>query len=234
MQALSIHEALGANPYPGRGILFGRSPSGQAVAAYFIMGRSQNSRNRLFVPDGEGLLTEIHDPAKLEDPSLILYAPVKMFHRTLIVTNGDQTDTIFDALKHGRSFESALRSRCFEPDAPNYTPRISGILEFGGGFSYRLSILKADERQCCERQFYEYELPQPGVGHLIHTYRSDGQPLPPFDGEPKRVALPDGLDSIAEELWESLAEDNRISLFVREIDPKTLSAQTRIINRFTR
>ena len=234
MQPLSIQEALGANRYPGRGILFGRSPSGQAIAAYFIMGRSLNSRNRLFVPEGQGLLTEAYDPSKLEDPSLIIYAPVRMFNQTLIVTNGDQTDTIFDALKRSQSFESALRSRCFEPDAPNYTPRISGVMEFGGGFSYRLSILKADERQCCERQFYEYEQPQPGVGHLIHTYRCDGQPLPSFEGEPKRISMPDGLDRIADELWNSLDEDNRISLFVREIDPETLSAKTRIINRFTR
>lgn len=234
MQALSIQEALGANRYPGRGILFGCSPSGQAIAAYFIMGRSQNSRNRLFVPKGEDLFTEAHDPAKLEDPSLILYAPVRMFQQSLIVTNGDQTDTILDALKRGQSFESALRFRCFEPDAPNFTPRISGVMEFCGGFSYRLSILKADEHQRCERQFFEYEQPQPGVGHLIHTYFCDGQPLPSFPGEPKRLYLPDGLDQVADALWESLDPDNRISLFVREIDPETLCAQTRIINRFIR
>lgn len=225
---------LAGNSYPGRGVLLGKSEAGEAVAAYFIMGRSVNSRNRVFVEDGAGIRTRAFDPAKLSDPSLVIYPPVRVLGDALVVTNGDQTDTICDFLLHGRSFEDALRTRKFEPDGPNWTPRVSGIIELaGGGFSYKLSILKSDggNPDECLRQFFEYAAPVAGEGHLIHTYTGDGEPLPSFEGEPTPVKIAGGLDDFSSSLWKSLNEENKVSLFVRFVDPKTKSARTRIFNK---
>lgn len=229
-----IDALLKNNAYPGRGILLGHSEDGKsAVAAYFIMGRSENSRNRIFAEDGEGIRTEAFDPAKLTDPSLIIYHPVRVAQnqgkQVTIVTNGDQTDTIYDALAGGGTFEEALRSRTFEPDAPNYTPRISGVLDKG----YRLSILKSADGNpaSVQRFFYEYPTPVAGEGHFIHTYRCDGDPIPSFSGEPYRVKIEGEIDEFTKLLWENLNEENKVSLFVRFIDLATGTAQTRIINK---
>ncbi len=231
-----LTNVLGRNPYPGRGILIGRTADGaHAVCAYFIMGRSVNSRNRVFVPDGDGIRTQTHDPSKMTDPSLIIYAPVKVVGPHTLVTNGDQTDTITRALLDGQTFEAALRTREFEPDAPNYTPRVSGILtHHDGGFSYTLSILKSADGDpaCCQRFFYEYEKPLPGQGHLIHTYRGDGNPLPSFAGDPTVVGMVGGLDALTDALWENLNEENKVSLFVRFIRLADGAAQTRIVNKW--
>ena len=227
-------ELLADNSYPGRGVLLGQSPSGRAVCAYFIMGRSENSRNRVFaLKDGE-LFTEPFDPAKVEDPSLIIYAALRKAGGSIIVTNGDQTDTIVEYIEKGSSFEEALRTREFEPDKPNYTPRISGILAFAEGtFSYRISILKSEdpEGEACARYTYEYE-PEAGLGHLIHTYECDGNPLPSFEGEPRRIAVSDDVDEFAEKLWRSLDNDNRISLYVRYTDPVSGEYEDRLINKY--
>jgi len=226
---------LGSNSYPGRGILLGKSPDGRnAVIAYFIMGRSENSRNRVFKRINGGLKTQAYDPTKLSDPSLIIYSPVRIYEDTTIVTNGDQTDTIYDFLKDGKSFEEALETRCFEPDGPNFTPRISGIVSVSGStFSYKLSILKSNrgnENQCL-RFFYEYENPVNGEGHIIHTYDCDGSPIPSFSGEPRCVETENDIDSITRTIWTSLNKDNKVSLFVRYIDLLTGIADTRIVNK---
>ena len=235
MEMLSIEKELQENSYPGRGIIIGRSADGKkAVTAYFIMGRSENSRNRVFVEDGEGIRTQAFDESKLTDPSLIIYAPVRVLGNKTIVTNGDQTDTIYEGMDRQMTFEQSLRSREFEPDAPNYTPRISGILHVEGGkFNYAMSILKSrngDPGSCC-RYTFAYENAVPGEGHFIHTYMHDGNPLPSFEGEPKRIAIPDDMDAFADTLWSSLNEDNKVSLFVRYIDIATGTYESKIINK---
>ena len=226
-----LTELLRSNPYPGRGIVLGQTPDGKhAVTAYFIMGRSANSRNRIFVEEPDGIRTEAYDPSKLEDPSLIIYHPVRQFGRGLIVTNGDQTDTIRDYLKKGLPMEQALRTREFEPDGPNWTPRISGLLSPDG--SYKLSILKSADAEgsACVRQTFEYPA-LPGVGHFLHTYVTDGNPIPTFQGEPERVAITGDIDTFAAALWESLNEANKISLFVRFTDLASNTFTQRIYNK---
>ncbi len=234
MQKINLFRELDSNSYPGRGIVIGRSADGKyAVTAYFIMGRSSNSRNRVFVEDGDGIRTKAFDESKLDDPSLIIYAPVRALGSTTIVTNGDQTDTIYDGLKEGKSFEQSLRSREFEPDAPNYTPRISGILSIENGkFTYAMSILKSDNGnpEQCFRYTFDYDNPLAGEGHFIHTYMKDGNPLPSFEGEPKFIGIEGDIDTFSKKLWENLNHDNRVSLFVRYIDIATGEAKTRIIN----
>ena len=232
---ISIREELSGNVYPGRGIIIGRSKDGKyAVTAYFIMGRSSNSRNRVFVNEGEGIRTEAFDPAKLEDPSLIIYAPVRVLGNSTIVTNGDQTDTIYDLMKEGKTFEESLRTREFEPDAPNFTPRISGIMNIKDGkYDFAMSILKSDDGDpaACNRFTYAYENPKAGIGRFIHTYMTDGNPLPSYSGEPTVVELTGDIDEFTEEVWSSLNEDNKVSLFVRYIDIATGKYETRIINK---
>ena len=219
MELLDLTKLLEENPYPGRGIVLGRSADNRfAVAAYFIMGRSENSRNRVFLPTEDGIRTQAHDPSKMTDPSLIIYHPVRRTSRGLIVTNGDQTDTVRDYILAGRTFAEALHTREFEPDAPNYTPRISGLLSPDGGF--KLSILKSavGDPGCCCRYFYDYDHPLAGEGRFIHTYMGDGSPLPSFEGEPERVVLdaPDP-ETLAERMWAALNGENKVSLFVRYI-----------------
>lgn len=232
---ISIKEELGGNVYPGRGIIIGKDETGKyAVTAYFIMGRSGNSRNRVFVTEGEGIRTEAFDPAKLEDPSLIIYAPVRVLGNSTVVTNGDQTDTVVDLMKQGKTFEEALRTREFEPDAPNFTPRISGIMNVENGkYDFMLSILKSDDGDpaACNRFTYAYENPKAGVGRFIHTYMTDGNPLPSYSGEPTVVKLSGNIDEFTEEVWNSLNEDNKVSLFVRYIDIETGKYETRIVNK---
>lgn len=232
---LSLKQELESNAYPGRGIVIGLTPdASHAVTAYFIMGRSSNSRNRIFVTDGEGIRTQAFDPSKLEDPSLIIYAPVRVLGNKTIVTNGDQTDTIYEGMDSQLTFEQSLRTREFEPDAPNYTPRISGILHVEGGkYSYALSILKSNNGnpEACNRFTFSYENCVAGEGHFIHTYRCDGNLLPSFEGEPKLVAIPDDMEAFASMLWNSLNEDNKVSLFVRYIDIATGNYETKIINK---
>lgn len=234
MQLYDIKKLLSENTYPGRGIIIGKSKDGKyAVTAYFIMGRSVNSRNRVFVAEGEDVRTKAYDPSKLKDPSLIIYYPVRKHENKLIVTNGDQTDTVYESLKNGGCFTRALRTREFEPDAPNFTPRISGMLTFGDGdFSYKMSILKsADEKgSACNRYFYEYE-PICGIGHFIHTYMHDGDPIPTFEGEPERIEIDGDINAFANMLWQNLNEDNKVSLFVRYIDLETGETQTVIENK---
>ncbi len=236
MKKCSIAELLTKNTYPGRGILLGRTPDGtKAVAAYFIMGRSANSRNRVFVEDGDGIRTQAYDPAKMEDPSLVIYAPVRVLGNKTIVTNGDQTDTIFECMDKQMTFEQALRTRTFEPDAPNFTPRISGVLHVANGsFNYALSILKTSDGDpaSCERFQFAYNNPLPGEGHFLHTYMGDGDPLPSFEGEPKRVGVGDDITAYTELLWDALNEDNKVSLFVRYIDIASGTYETRIINKY--
>ena len=235
MNKRSLQTELSTNAYPGRGIVIGKSADGRfAVTAYFIMGRSSNSRNRIFAVEGEGIRTEAYDPSKLEDPSLIIYAPVRVLGHDTIVTNGDQTDTVYEGLGKGLTFEQSLRSREFEPDAPNYTPRISGVLHVEGGkYSYALSILKSNhgDPSCCNRYTFTYDNPAAGEGHFIHTYMHDGSPLPSFEGEPKPVEIGDDIDAFAQMLWENLNEENKVSLFVRYIDIATGEYQTRIVNK---
>ena len=236
MQKINLSDELKSNAYPGRGIVIGRSANGRyAATAYFIMGRSANSRNRVFVEDGEGIRTQAFDPSKMEDPSLIIYAPVRVLDKAhTIVTNGDQTDTVFDGMKKGLTFEQSLRSREFEPDGPNYTPRISGLLTVENGtFGYTMSILKSDNGNPdqCLRYTFDYEKAPAGEGHFISTYVTDGNPLPSFEGEPKWVETMDDMNAFADMLWESLNEDNKVSLFVRYIDIETGKYETRIVNK---
>lgn len=231
MNPANLETLLSQNSYPGRGIVIGRSQDGAHMAiAYFIMGRSQNSRNRVFVPWEEGIRTQAFDPSKMEDPSLIIYAPVRVLDGRTIVTNGDQTDTVYDFMAQGKTFEDALRTRTFEPDGPNFTPRISGLVE---GSRYRLSILKSDngDENCAQRFFFEYDNTKAGEGHFIHTYRCDGNPIPSFEGEPERVTISGDLDEFTKTVWESLNEDNKVSLFTRFIDLTTGKFETRIVNK---
>ncbi|MCD8104277.1 MAG: IMP cyclohydrolase [Lachnospiraceae bacterium] len=266
MEVVSLERELRSNSYPGRGIVIGRTRDGaKAVAAYFIMGRSQNSRNRIFAADGEGIRTQAFDESKMEDPSLIIYAPVRVLGNQTIVTNGDQTDTIYEGILSGKTFEQSLRCREFEPDAPNYTPRISGILQIENGhFSYAMSILKSADGnpEACSRYTFTYDSAVAGEGRFIHTYLGDVQAdsdcaaqgaagtaggasvpgvqiaagrgnggLPSFEGEPKRVGIPDDIETCTDLLWGSLNEDNKVSLFVRYIDIETGSCETRIRNK---
>lgn len=235
MEILNIEQELKENSYPGRGIILGKTPDGtKAVAAYFILGRSENSRNRIFVEDGEGIRTQAFDPSKLVDPSLIIYAPVRVLGNKTIVTNGDQTDTIYEGMDKQLTFEQSLRSREFEPDGPNYTPRISGIMHIENGkYNYAMSILKSSDGspESCHRYTFAYENPKAGEGHFIHTYQCDGNPLPSFEGEPKRIQIPDDMEAFTTLLWNSLNEDNKVSLFVRYIDIQTGTYETKIVNK---
>lgn len=235
MKLVSIENELKGNAYPGRGIVLGKTPDGsKAVAAYFIMGRSENSRNRVFVEEGEGIRTQAFDPSKMEDPSLIIYAPVRVLGNDTIVTNGDQTDTVYDLMSEGKTFEESLRTREFEPDAPNYTPRISGIMHVeGGSYDYAMSILKSNNGnpEACNRYTFSYSSPVNGEGHFIHTYMGDGNPLPSYEGEPTLVDVLDDINEYTELLWNSLNADNKVSLFVRYIDIATGKYETRIVNK---
>lgn len=235
MKTINIYDELKNNSYPGRGIVIGKSEDGKsAVTAYFIMGRSSNSRNRVFVEDGDGIRTQAFDPSKLEDPHLIIYAPVRVLGNKTIVTNGDQTDTVYELMNDGMTFEKSLRTREFEDDAPNYTPRISGIIENDdNGFDYSMSILKSadGDPSSCHRYTFSYSNPLKGEGHFIHTYMGDGSPLPSFEGEPKKVSIPNCIDEFTDGLWNALNDDNKVSLFVRYIDLETKKTDTRIINK---
>lgn len=235
MKKMSIEQVLKENTYPGRGIIIGRSADGKkAITAYFIMGRSSNSRNRVFVEDGEGIRTQAFDPSKLEDPSLIIYAPVRVLGNKTIVTNGDQTDTIYENMDRQMTFEQSLRGREFEPDGPNYTPRISGIMHVEDGrYSYAMSILKSNngDPSGCNRYTFAYETPAAGEACFIHTYMNDGNPLPSFEGEPELVDVLDDIDAYTDLLWNSLNTDNKVSLFVRYIDIATGKYETRIVNK---
>ncbi len=230
----NIAELIRDNTYVGRGIVIGKSQDGKnAVSAYFIMGRSANSRNRVFACRDGAVYTEPFDASKVEDPSLIIYAAVRKLDNRLIVTNGDQTDTIYDGIKEGKSFSEALRTREFEPDKPNFTPRISGMLSFDGGdFSYEMSILKSADAEgtACNRYSFEYT-PLNGLGHFIHTYVCDGNPIPTFQGEPERVEIPNDIDEFTNELWDALNADNKISLYVSYTSLETGEETTRIINK---
>ncbi len=222
------------NSYVGRGIVIGKTEDGtKAAIAYFIMGRSENSRNRVFLEKGEEVIIEPFDASKVEDPSLIIYSPIKKWENQLIVTNGDQTDTIYDFIKEGKSFTDALQTREFEPDAPNFTPRISGMLTFADGdFSYQMSILKSADAQgsACSRYTFAYPA-LAGLGHFIHTYAGDGNPLPTFQGEPERTSIPNDIDTFTKEIWENLNEENKISIYVRFVDLKTGAVENRMINK---
>ena len=235
MEMLSLEKELQSNAYPGRGIVIGKSEDGKkAVTAYFIMGRSENSRNRVFVEDGKGIRTQAFDPSKLTDPSLIIYAPVRVLGNKTIVTNADQTDTIYEGMDKQMTFEQSLRSREFEPDAPNYTPRISGIMHIENGtYNYAMSILKSanGNPEACNRYTFAYENCLAGEGRFIHTYQGDGNPLPSFEGEPKLVSISGDIDTFTNKIWNSLNEDNKVSLFVRFIDIETGEYETRIVNK---
>ncbi len=235
MKKCEITKLLENNVYPGRGIIIGRSADGsKAVTAYFIMGRSVNSRNRIFVKDGEGIRTEAFDPSKLSDPSLIIYAPVRVLGNKTIVTNGDQTDTIYEGMDKQMTFEQSLRCREFEPDEPNYTPRISGIMHIENGkYNYAMSILKSNNGNpaSCNRYAFAYENPVAGEGRFIHTYMEDGDPLPSFEGEPEWIGIEGDIDEFTDKIWNSLNEENKVSLFVRYIDIETGKYETRIVNK---
>ncbi len=235
MEMLSLAKELSSNAYPGRGIVIGKTKDGKkAVTAYFIMGRSSNSRNRVFVTEGEGIRTEAFDPSKLEDPSLIIYAPVRVLGNKTIVTNGDQTDTIYEGMDKQLTFEQSLRSREFEPDGPNYTPRISGVMHIENGtYNYAMSILKSNNGnpEACNRYTFAYENPVAGEGHFIHTYMHDGNPLPSFEGEPKLVEIDGDIDQFTDMVWNNLNQDNKVSLFVRFIDIETGGYETKIVNK---
>ena len=225
---------LSERPYPGRGIMIGAAPSGKSAVAYFIMGRSENSRNRVFEKTPDGIRTKAYDESRMTDPSLIIYHPVRRVGRGLVVTNGDQTDTLRDYLLAGRTFAEALRTREFEPDGPNFTPRISGIMHIeNGGYNYAMSILKSSNGNpdSCHRYTFAYENPAAGEGHFIHTYMHDGDPLPSFEGEPKLISIPDDMDAFTELLWNSLNSENKVSLFVRYIDIATGAYETKIVNK---
>ena len=233
MKTLDLTQLLQSNPYPGRGIVLGRSADDtKAVIAYFIMGRSENSRNRVFVETPDGIRTQAFSPSKMTDPSLIIYNPVRVFGASTIVTNGDQTDTIREGLAAGKTFSQALHTRTFEPDEPNYTPRISGLVKKEG--DYVLSILKSADGDpaSCRRYFYAYEKPLAGQGHFIHTYMGDGNPLPSFEGEPEQIAITSETpEEFAQLIWNSLNEENKVSLFVRYIDIMTGNWETVILNK---
>ena len=235
MVKANIATLLNTNAYPGRGIIIGRSRDGKsAVTAYFIMGRSANSRNRVFVTEGEGIRTQAFDPSKLEDPSLIIYAPVRVLNDSTIVTNGDQTDTVYDNMKDGMTFEESLRCRKYEPDGPNFTPRISGIINIkDGSYDYAMSILKSDngDPDCCNRYTFTYDNPKAGEGRFIHTYMQDGNPLPSFEGEPEWIDIEGDIDEFTSMLWDNLNEENKVSLFVRFINIATKETETRIVNK---
>lgn len=235
MEMLSLENELKENSYPGRGIVIGKSPNGKfAVTAYFIMGRSENSRNRVFATEGEGIRTQAFDPSKLVDPSLIIYAPVRVLGNKTIVTNGDQTDTIYELMDKQQTFEQSLRTREFEPDGPNYTPRISGIMHVEDGkYNYAMSILKSNNGNpaACNRYTFDYRNPVAGEGRFIHTYMKDANPLPSFEGEPTWVRISGDIDTFTEMIWNNLNEDNKVSLFVRFIDIETGKYETRIINK---
>ena len=235
MKMLSIEQELKNNTYPGRGIILGKSEDGtKAVAAYFIMGRSENSRNRVFVEDGEGIRTQAFDPSKLTDPSLIIYAPVRVLGNKTIVTNGDQTDTIYEGMDKQLTFEQSLRSREFEPDGPNYTPRISGVMHLEDGkYNYAMSILKSNNGnpESCNRYTFAYENPAAGEGHFIHTYMHDGNPLPSFEGEPKLIGIPNDMESFTELLWNSLNEEIKFHYLSHYIDIETGKYETKIVNK---
>ena len=235
MKRLDLAAELSATTYPGRGIVIGKTPDGKKAAiAYFIMGRSENSRNRVFVTEGEGIRTEAFDPAKLEDPSLIIYAPVRVRGTDTIVTNGDQTDTIFENMEQGDTFEESLRNREFEPDGPNYTPRISGVLHIEGGYTYEMSILKSNngDPDQCLRFTFGYDNPLAGEGHFIHTYMGDGNPLPSYEGEPTPVTIPtNDLDEFTDIVWKAIDEDNKVSLYTRFIDLATGEFEDRVVNK---
>ena len=235
MVKANIATLLNTNAYPGRGIIIGRSRDGKsAVTAYFIMGISANSRNRVFVTEGEGIRTQAFDPSKLEDPSLIIYAPVRVLNDSTIVTNGDQTDTVYDNMKDGKTFEESLRCRKYEPDGPNFTPRISGIINIKDGrYDYAMSILKSDngDPDCCNRYTFTYDNPKAGEGRFIHTYMQDGNPLPSFEGEPEWIDIEGDIDEFTSMLWDNLNEENKVSLFVRFINIATKETETRIVNK---
>lgn len=234
----SARDRVLGNSYVGRGIMIGKTQDGQkAVFAYFIMGRSANSRNRIF-SEGEGGEVTIYpyDYSKVEDPSLIIYSPVKVWENKVIVTNGDQTDTIYDFIRNGKSFEEALETRAFEPDYPNWTPRISGMMTLSDGdFTYKMSILKSADPDgtACNRYTYSYPA-LAGLGHFIHTYQHDGNPIPTFCGEPERIYIPDTVDEFITELWDSLDADNKISIYARYIDLKTGECESRMINKYSK
>lgn len=229
-----IGELIKDNSYVGRGIVIGKTADNKKAAiAYFIMGRSENSRNRVFVENGEEVVIHPFDASKVEDPSLIIYSPIKAFENNLIVTNGDQTDTIYDFIKEGKSFSESLETREFEPDAPNFTPRISGMLTFDeGDFTYQMSILKSadSEGTSCNRYTFAYNAIS-GLGHFIHTYQHDGNPIPTFCGEPERVEIPNDIDAFTNEIWENLNKDNKISIYTRFVDLTTGDVENRMINK---
>lgn len=235
MKIRTIESELRSNAYPGRGIIIGKTPDEKkAVFAYFIMGRSENSRNRVFVEDGEGIRTKAFDPSKLTDPSLIIYAPVRVIGNKTIVTNGDQTDTIYAGMDSQMTFEQSLRQREFEPDGPNYTPRISGILHIEGGeYNYAMSILKSNDGDpsSCQRFTYAFENPKAGEGRFIHTYQENLDPLPSFEGEPRKVEITGDIDAFTSTIWDSLNDENKVSLFVRYIDIENQTYESRIINK---
>lgn len=237
MELRSLAQELSENAYPGRGIVVGCSEDKKyAVMGYFIMGRSSNSRNRVFVEEGKGIRTQAFDPSKLEDPSLIIYAPVRVIGNKTIVTNGDQTDTVYEGFEKGLTFEQSLLSREFEPDAPNYTPRISSVVcvePENNAFSYAMSILKSDKGnpESCQRFTFDYSNPVAGEGRFIHTYMHDGNPLPSFEGEPKHVKIQGSIDEFTDMLWTNLNEENKVSLFVRFINLETGEYETRIVNK---
>ena len=235
MKTADLGELLKANAYPGRGIVIGRNEDGtKAVTAYFIMGRSVNSRNRVFTATEDGIKTEAFDPSKLSDPHLIIYSPVRVLGNKTIVTNGDQTDTIYDLMDKQCTFEQSLRGREFEDDAPNYTPRISGIMHIENGtYNYAMSILKSADGnpESTERHTFTYSNPLPGVGRFLHTYMGDGSPLPSFEGEPEKVAISGNIDEFTDKIWNCHNEDNKVSLFVRFINISDGSYETRIVNK---
>ncbi len=235
MKKESIADLLSNNAYPGRGIILGKTPDGtKAVIAYFIMGRSDNSRNRIFVTEGEGIRTEAFEPEKMKDPSLVIYPPVRVLGNKTIISNGDQTNTIYERMDRQMTFEQSLRTRVFEPDAPNYTPRISGILHLENGtLNYALSIIKTSDGdpEACDRFLYAYHNPVAGEGHFLHTYLGDGDPLPSFEGEPERVDVLDGIDAYTDLLWKNLNEENKVSLFVRYMSIFDGKYVTRIVNK---
>ena len=232
---VDLQRELAGNSYPGRGIVIGTSADGKyVVTAYFIMGRSENSRNRVFVEDGTGIRTQAFDPSKMQDPSLIIYAPVRTLGNYTIVTNGDQTDTIYNMMDQQSTFEEALRTREFEPDAPNYTPRISGLMYIiGGRYDISMSILKSNhgDASSCQRFTYTYENPKAGEGYFIHTYMGDGNPLPSYEGEPTLVNITGDIDTFTETVWDALNADNKVSLFTRFIEIETGKYESRIVNK---